>query len=121
MKRIQYKGATPLNYDSVLGRSWSTGESDTVDDSTWTALVATGLFSDVTTAFASPDGQPVGGGVVANPTNNYRLRCIVGRQVGVMWFGDFGPSSDKLSAASLARMFARAGCITRERSEAYSS
>jgi len=29
------------------------------------------------------DGLPVGGGV-AEPTNNYRLRCIVGRQVGVV-------------------------------------
>lgn len=48
MKRVQYTGSSPLTYDSVSGRSWSVGESDTFDDATATAYVATGLFADVT-------------------------------------------------------------------------
>jgi hypothetical protein len=61
MKRIQYTGASSLNYDSVIGRSWSPGESDSFDDATGTALVAAGNFADVTSLFAASQGSTSGG------------------------------------------------------------
>jgi hypothetical protein len=61
MPVVRYTGAAPLQYDAVLGRSWSVGEFATVDASTLAALVASGPFIDDSAAFASPAGVGTGG------------------------------------------------------------
>jgi hypothetical protein len=61
MPVVRYTGAAPLQYDTVLGRSWSVDEFATVDASTLAALVASGPFIDDSAAFASPAGVGTGG------------------------------------------------------------
>lgn len=61
MSVVQYTGAAPLQYDAVLGRSWSVREFAVVDASTMAALIASGPFADVTSLYANPVGGGGGG------------------------------------------------------------
>lgn len=76
MSVVQYTGATPLAYDTKLGRSWSVGESATVDAATAAALVGTGSFVDVTAANSSSGLVMVGASRTLNATDNGQvLEC----------------------------------------------
>lgn len=118
-----------VSIDYYNNRSWSA--------STFWSLGRTILRAgvDALQAIAAPGGKPVlfaEAGYQYASANKPDLWEMVGSDFAsvfpdcaafVMWFGDFGPSSDKLSAPSVSRMFAKDYCITLDKSDgaAYTS